>query len=118
MQTLDKIQSLHWQTSLAGVGIVENLADINQAIRVILGTPIGSDPLRPDFGSDLAKYIDWPIDRATAHVVRETVKAIGRWEKRVTVKKVVLTHAGAAHLALKVFWALDDATTGDLDFSL
>jgi uncharacterized protein len=111
-------QSLHWQTALGGDGIAENIQDINQSIRVILGTAKGSDLLRPDFGSDLNKYIDWPIDRAIPHLVRETVQAIAKWEKRIASIKVTVIRPGIAHLALKIIWKLEDATAGELELSL
>ncbi len=56
--------SLHWQPALGSFGIVETIADIDQAIRVILRTPKGSDPHRPDFGSNVHLYLDYPINQA------------------------------------------------------
>ena len=50
MISISDITSLHWQPALGGEGIVEDAADIDQAIRVILKTPKGSDPHRPEFG--------------------------------------------------------------------
>ena len=51
--TLSDISSVHWQPALKSLDVVEAEADIDQAIRVILGTPKGSDPHRPDFGSNI-----------------------------------------------------------------
>ena len=48
------ITSAHWQPALdTPGGVVEGLRDIDQAIRIILTTPRGSDPHRPEFGSDI-----------------------------------------------------------------
>ena len=71
-----KTTSVFWQPALQAPGeIVRGLDDIRQAIQIILRTPRGSDPHRPEFGSNLHLYIDWPVDRAIPHVVRESVEA-------------------------------------------
>lgn len=104
--------SLHWQPSYGGGGFAIAYDDLRQAIRTILATRIGSDPLRPDFGSRLPDYLDWPIDRARPHVVRETVAAIRKWEPRVSVKRVQVSvdPADPARLVVDVhFLAADGA---------
>lgn len=106
MTQLADIQSLHWQHALGGDGIVDNLDDLAQAIRVILLTPKGSDPLRPEFGSDLHLYLDYPINRARPHIVRESVEAILRWEPRVTVERVEFYLVEQARAAVRVTWRL------------
>lgn len=85
----DTIRAATWQLRLGELGqIAEGADDIDQCIRTILGTPRGSVPHRPDFGSDLWRYLDWPIDRARPHIVRETVDAVGRYEPRVEITRV------------------------------
>lgn len=63
------VTALWWQYSLAGEGVLQNEAELNQAIKIILTTPFGSDPHRPTFASDIWAYIDYPIPRATPNVV-------------------------------------------------
>lgn len=83
------ITAAHWQPALGKSGeAVEGLRDIDQAIRIILTTPKGSDPHRPEFGSNIHLYLDWPTNRVTPHLVREAVDAIRVWETRVTVVQV------------------------------
>ncbi|MDF0764122.1 baseplate protein, partial [Escherichia coli] len=49
-----KTTSVFWQPALQAPGeIVRGLDDIRQAIQSILRTPRGSDPHRPEFGSNL-----------------------------------------------------------------
>ena len=105
MTRLSDISSLHWQPALGGDGVVENVDDIHQAIRVILRTPKGADPLRPQFGSKLHQYLDYPVDRARPHVVREVVEAISDplyGEPRVTVQRVLFDHLTPGHVRLHV----------------
>jgi len=82
---------------------------VAQCIRIILTTIPGSDPLRPTFGGDLTRYIDAPIDFATASIVREASAAIGVWEPRVRVRSISVSNSGdqaGAHLSVAVLWEL------------
>jgi hypothetical protein len=96
----------HWQPALGRDGFVEGIDDIRQAISIILRTPQGSDPLRPDFGSRVWMYLDYPIDRARPHIVRETVEAIRRWEPRVKVTRVVVALDDDAAIRVTVYFKL------------
>ncbi|AVH35428.1 baseplate protein [Pseudomonas monteilii] len=102
--SLSNITAVHWQPALGTAGaVVEGLRDIDQAIRIILTTPKGSDPHRPTFGSDVHQYIDWPVNRVVPHLVREAVDAIRIWEPRVDVVEVTPTIEGA-QARLKITW--------------
>jgi phage baseplate assembly protein W len=62
-----------------------------QNIRVILTTPKGSDVHRPDFGSELYRFIDQPLTALTAGKIKAyIVDEMERWEPRVKVKEVRL----------------------------
>lgn len=101
---LSSITALHWQPALRAEGeVVEGLRDIDQAIRLILATPLESDPHRPDFGSKLHLYLDWPVNRVTPYLVRESVDAIRKWEPRVQVIRVGV-QIDASHITLRVQW--------------
>ncbi|WP_323636226.1 GPW/gp25 family protein [Pectobacterium polaris] len=103
--------SVYWQPALQHPGeLVEGVADITQAIHIILRTPCGSDPHCPEFGSNLHRYIDYPIDRAIPHVVRETVEAIKRWEPRCKLLAVRPLIDGT-HMTLRLSW---ETTSGVL----
>lgn len=102
------ITSAHWQPALGTPGeVVEGLRDIDQAIRIILTTPRGSDPHRPEFGCDIHLYIDWPTSRVVPHLVREAVEAIRRWETRVTLVQV-LAEIEEERITLRVQWKVAD----------
>ncbi|MGS8561393.1 GPW/gp25 family protein, partial [Salmonella enterica] len=72
----------------------------HNAKHIILPKTIFRDPHRPLFGSNLWRYIDYPIERAIPHVVRESVEAIRMWEPRCRLLKVTPTIDGE-HLTLR-----------------
>jgi uncharacterized protein len=99
--TLDGITSADWSLMLdesspsglpgSGIGnVVQGIADINQALTIIITTPFGSDPLRPTFGCDLLSWIDRPITLAKPGLVAAIISAITQWEPRVQVISVVI----------------------------
>jgi len=99
----DRIPHLDWQPELGTDDIVGGLDDIDQCVRIILTTPKGSDPHRPEFGSNIHLYIDWPQNRITPHLVREAVEALRLWEPRIGEVRVAVSHALAA-VELNVEW--------------
>ncbi|CBJ43025.1 GPW/gp25 family protein [Ralstonia solanacearum] len=107
MTRLSDISSVHWQPALKSFDVVEAVADIDQSIRVILGTPKGSDPHRPDFGSNIHLYLDYPVDQAVPHLVREAVEAIRWWEPRCELVKITPS-IDESGIALRVQWKLAD----------
>lgn len=103
---LSDIRALHWQPQLGADGeVVESLADVAQAIRIVLTTPKGSDPHRPEFGADIWQYIDWPVSEARPHVVREVRDAIDQWEPRARITSVAV-QAANARLTVRITWHL------------
>lgn len=105
------ITAAHWQPALGTSGeVVEGLRDIDQSIRIILTTPRGADAHRPDFGSNLHLYIDWPVNRVTPHLVRETVDALRRWETRISVVQVQV-QIEESQIRVRVQWRVADGVT-------
>lgn len=101
------ITAADWQLRLGQIGeVVEGLDDIEQCIQIVLRTPKGSVPHRPDFGSELFKYLDAPINLARPAIVGTTVEAIRQWEQRVTVKRVLVDQDGE-HLTVQVQYAVN-----------
>ncbi|AZE49568.1 putative bacteriophage baseplate protein [Pseudomonas chlororaphis] len=76
------ITAAHWQPALGTPGeVVEGLRDIDQSIHIVLATPKGSDPHRPEFGSDLHLYIDWPLAQDWCHIrLDDTAQLLWRRE--------------------------------------
>lgn len=101
---INNIHSTDWQPKLDEIGaVVENIEDINQCIRIILTTPKGSDPHRPTFGSDLWRYIDYPVKQAIPNIIREAVDAITAWETRVDVKSI-RTDVNDSTITMRIEW--------------
>lgn len=108
MTQLPDIQSANWSPLLGEFGgVVEDLDDIDQCIRIIVGTPRGSVPLRPLFGCDVWRWLDAPVDVALPNVVREVYAAIGMWEPRAEVVGVTLAPGDdESHWKIRVTWQL------------
>ena len=78
----------NWQVSMEDPAkIVEGVDDIVQSINIILTTIPGSDPLRPEFGSNVYQYLDKPLPSVMGKIIYEATTAIGRWEKRLEVTR-------------------------------
>jgi len=109
VQDIRHITAAYWQPRLGTQGeVVTGLGDIHQCIRTILMTPKGSVPHRPEFGSDLWKYLDLPTGEAVPHVIREGIEALRLWEPRIEVVRMVPVEL-SAHLHVTVEWRLEGA---------
>jgi phage baseplate assembly protein W len=74
------------------VSLVAFEQDIEQAIRIILGTSRGERVMRPDFGAGLAEFVFEPANTATAELVRKRVEeALIDWEPRIDLQEVRVT---------------------------
>ncbi len=72
-----------------GMAMAQGAADIEQAIRVILGTARGERPMRPDFGCRIHELVFSPVSTSTASLAANYVEeALGWWEPRIDVTDV------------------------------
>ena len=119
MTTLKEITYVDWQYKLNDIGsVAQGVEDINQCIALILQTQKGSVPHRPTFGSEIYKYIDYPVNRAKANIIRETIDAIEEWETRVKVVSVSVDFDNA-QLRINVLWKLKNSkTTGTMEITV
>lgn len=68
---------------------IDTLAHIQQSLRDILTTPIGSRVMRREYGSLLPELIDQPLNGATAlRAYSATVVALMTWEPRIRVQQI------------------------------
>ena len=71
------------------VALVTREREIEQSIRLILGTSIGERPMRPDFGCRIHDHVFGPANSATAGQIAYDVReALERWETRIDITDV------------------------------
>jgi len=76
-------------------------AHLVQSIADILTTPLGSRPMRRDYGSLLFELVDRPLNGATRLLcIMAVALAVARWEPRIAVKQVLLDGEFAAGSAV------------------
>lgn len=110
MTNINEITYVDWQYKLNKIGsVAEGVDDINQCIAIILTTRKGSVPHRPTFGSEIYKYIDYPVNEAVPNIVREATDALTIWETRINVN--IKVEINKTQLIVKVEWNLKDSKT-------
>ncbi|WP_248917044.1 GPW/gp25 family protein [Pseudomonas entomophila] len=88
------------------------IAHLRQSIEDILTTPLGSRRMRPEYGSQLRRFVDLPVNEGWKSAVQaEVARALGRWEPRLKLDrvKVVAVLDGQVSLALSGRYLGDDA---------
>jgi len=72
-----------------GIALVTREREIDQAIRLILGTARGERPMRPEFGCRIHDHVFGPANGATAGQIAYDVReSLDRWEPRINVLEV------------------------------
>jgi phage baseplate assembly protein W len=72
-----------------GIGLTSGHDDLEQAIRIILGTAPGERVMRPDFGCRIHELVFAPTTGETIGLARHYVEeALGWWEPRIEVDDV------------------------------
>jgi phage baseplate assembly protein W len=71
------------------ISLVRGSRDIEESIRIILGTRPGERVMRPDFGCRASELLFEPRTSATQTRMRQYVlRALRRWEPRIEVEAV------------------------------
>ena len=77
---------------------------LQQSIRDILTTPIGSRVMRRDYGSKIPELIDNPFNAATrAEIIAEAAIALERWEPRLDVISINVTQSQAGTVVARIY---------------
>jgi len=72
--------------------LVTDEREIEQAIRLILGTAYGERPMRPDFGCRIHDFVFAEANATTAGRIATEVRAsLARWEPRITVDDILVS---------------------------
>ena len=89
--------------------LVSEVREIEESIRLIIGTAYGERPMRPDFGCAIHDFVFAEADAATAGRIGYEVRAsLRRWEPRIELVDVVVTadEADASLLYIDVHYRL------------
>ena len=82
--------------AVGGVALVAREREIQEAIRLVLGTSPGERPMRPEFGCRISEHVFAPANATTAGQLSYEVRvALDRWEPRIDVDDVVVTFDAA-----------------------
>lgn len=89
-----------------GLALARGPRDIEQAIRIILGTAPGERVMRPEFGCRIHELVFAPNDATTEGLMIHYVQqALDRWEPRVQVQEITVDadpgHDGTLMLEVK-----------------
>jgi phage baseplate assembly protein W len=86
-----------------GIALVSRDREIQESIRLILGTAEGERPMRPEFGCGIHDFVFAPADSSTAgRIAHEVRRALERWEPRITLTDVVITFDAVESNALYI----------------
>lgn len=81
---------------------LSGIAHLRQSIGDILTTPLGSRVMRRDYGSELFRLVDAPMNRATmVDVYAATAAALLRFEPRIKLQRVRVEAANPGRLVLE-----------------
>ena len=68
---------------------ISGIEHLRQSIEDILTTPLGSRRQRPEYGSQLRRFVDLPVTEGWKSAVQaEVARALGRWEPRLKLSQV------------------------------
>jgi uncharacterized protein len=74
------------------IALVSHDREIEESIRLIIGTAPGERPMRPEYGCNIHNYVFASIDPDTAgRIASEVRSALVRWEPRIDVRGVDVT---------------------------
>jgi phage baseplate assembly protein W len=74
------------------IALVDRQRELEESIRLVLGTAPGERPMRPEFGCGIHNYVFAPADAETAGRIGYEVRAaLARWEPRIEVNDVVVS---------------------------
>ena len=82
---------------------LSGLAHLRQSIEDILTTPKGTRIMRRDYGSNLPRLVDNPLNRETIlDMIAESADALSKWEPRLRVTEIRPSEISAGRIIFKV----------------
>jgi len=90
---------------------LEGFDHLRQSISDILSTPVGTRVHRRDYGSDIPRLVDRPMNSSLAtELVAAAATALDRWEPRLKLERVTVnrvTANGQVELSLVGYYLLN-----------
>ena len=75
-----------------GIALVSREREIEESIRLIIGTAYGERPMRPEFGCAIHDEVFAPADAETGARIAAAVRAsLNRWEPRIELQDVTVS---------------------------
>ncbi len=93
------------------IALVRREREVEESIRIILGTAPGERPMRPEFGCAIHDLVFAPADATTAGQLAYHVRlALERWEPRVDLEDVTVRFdaVDAGTLLIDIRYSLRD----------
>ncbi len=88
---------------------LSGLAHLEQSVRDILTTRVGTRVMRREYGCALSDWLDGPIGAETrAAIAAAVAEALARWEPRATALRVQVEAASEGAVQLSVDLRVDD----------
>lgn len=85
---------------------VSGIDELEQSLRIILRTPLGSVPGRPTFGIDLTDIVDASPVELTPRVAVEVPRAVRTSDPRIVVQRAAVVDVGEdGRMVIRVTWA-------------
>jgi phage baseplate assembly protein W len=82
---------------------ISDAAEIAQSVREIIRTVPGDRVMRADYGSELMRLTDVPLNPAgRARITQATAKALATWEPRLRIGRVVFTETALGSVVQEV----------------
>ena len=86
-----------------GIALVSREREIEESIRIILGTIPGERPMRPEFGCAIWERVFGSADGTTAAAIVADVRAaLERWEPRIRVNDVLISIDDTDHALIYI----------------
>ena len=75
---------------------LDGRAHLRQSVRDVLTTRIGTRVMRREYGSRIPELVDAPLnDGLRLQVVSAAIEALGRWEPRLSIRRITVRPASA-----------------------
>ncbi|AZC16650.1 MULTISPECIES: GPW/gp25 family protein [Pseudomonas] len=82
---------------------LSGIAHVRQSIEDILSTPLGSRRMRPEYGSNLRRFVDLPVTGGWKSAVQaEVARALLRWEPRLKLEQVQVVSVVAGQITFQL----------------